>query len=93
LIFSPQPGTSKPKVSVDHLYITFLHVDSSADYQITFTIQDVDMQTYHPAKKGLKARFFEASEQDLPQIVNVGDIILIRHCKVIIPFLSFRHHF
>jgi hypothetical protein len=32
--------------------------------------------------KGLKARFFTRSQEELPPTPSVGDIILMRSCKV-----------
>jgi hypothetical protein len=34
--------------------------------------------------KGLKARFFTRSQEELPPTPSVGDIILIRSCRVAI---------
>jgi hypothetical protein len=34
--------------------------------------------------KGLKARFFAKTEEELPPTPSVGDIVLIRNCKVVI---------
>lgn len=32
--------------------------------------------------KGLKARFFCKTEEELPPVSSVGDIVLLRDCKV-----------
>lgn len=34
------------------------------------------------ATKGLKARFFTQTKEELPPTPSVGDIVLIRNCKV-----------
>ncbi|THX53838.1 hypothetical protein D6D08_09537, partial [Aureobasidium pullulans] len=54
----------------------------SKDWQMTFTIQDAEMMKIPSRTKGLKARFFVQYQSELPQIRSVGDIILIRSCKV-----------
>lgn len=61
---------------------TNLVADLSADWQMTFTIQDAEMMKIPSPTKGLKARFFVQHQSELPQIRSVGDIILIRSCKV-----------
>ncbi|KAG9947388.1 hypothetical protein KCU85_g5857, partial [Aureobasidium melanogenum] len=55
----------------------------TGDSQITFTIQDSDMMKIPVVTKGLKARFFTQTKEELPPTPSVGDIILIRSCKVI----------
>lgn len=32
--------------------------------------------------KGIKARFFCKTEEELPPVSSVGDIVLLRNCKV-----------
>jgi hypothetical protein len=49
---------------------------------MTFTIQDAEMMKIPSPTKGLKARLFVQHQSELPQIRSVGDIILIRSCKV-----------
>lgn len=36
--------------------------------------------------KGLKARFFCKTEEELPSVSSVGDIVLLRSCKVTTAF-------
>ncbi|KAG9813050.1 hypothetical protein KCU77_g19304, partial [Aureobasidium melanogenum] len=55
----------------------------TGDWQITFTLQDSDMMKIPVFTKGLKARFFAKTKEELPPTPSVGDIVLIRNCKVI----------
>ncbi|KAG9583545.1 hypothetical protein KCU77_g10803, partial [Aureobasidium melanogenum] len=55
----------------------------TGDWQITFTLQDSDMMKIPVFTKGLKARFFAKAKEELPPTPSVGDIVLIRNCKVI----------
>ncbi|KAG9654417.1 hypothetical protein KCU95_g13186, partial [Aureobasidium melanogenum] len=56
---------------------------TSGDSQITFTLQDSDMMKIPVVARGLKARFFTQTKEELPPTPSVGDIVLIRSCKVI----------
>ncbi|KAG9521833.1 hypothetical protein KCU93_g7194, partial [Aureobasidium melanogenum] len=55
----------------------------TGDWQITFTLQDSDMMKIPVMTKGLKARFFARTNEGLPPTPSVGDVVLIRSCKVI----------
>ncbi|KAH0342347.1 hypothetical protein KCU81_g5709, partial [Aureobasidium melanogenum] len=55
----------------------------TGDWQITFTLQDSDMIKIPVFTKGLKARFFARTKEELPPTPSLGDIVLIRNCKVI----------
>ncbi|KAK6006348.1 hypothetical protein QM012_006758 [Aureobasidium pullulans] len=57
--------------------------NTTGDWQITFTVQDSDMMKIPNMTKGLKARFFTQNKEELPPTLSVGDIVLIRSCKVI----------
>lgn len=61
----------------------------ASDSQITFTLQDSDMMKIPVAAKGLKARFFTQTKEELPPTPSVGDIILIRSCKVCRTIMAF----
>lgn len=62
--------------------------DLLSDWQMTFTIQDPDMVKILRPPKGLKARFFVTNKEDLPAINSIGDVILIRNCRVFAIFLD-----
>ncbi|CAD0097308.1 unnamed protein product, partial [Aureobasidium vineae] len=55
-----------------------------SDSQITFTLQDSDMMKIPVLAKGLKARLFTSAQEEPPPTPSVGDIVLIRNCKVAI---------
>ncbi|KAI4724272.1 hypothetical protein E4T49_07993 [Aureobasidium sp. EXF-10728] len=56
----------------------------TGDSQITFTLQDSDMMKIPVLAKGLKARLFTSSQEEPPPTPSVGDIVLMRNCKVAI---------
>jgi protection-of-telomeres protein 1 len=73
-------GGMAVSLSTFHLF----SLTTSLEWVVTFTIQDSDMMKIPVTPKGLKARFFVKTEEELPPIPSVCDIVLIRNCKVAI---------
>ena len=40
------------------------------------------MKEIHTFTSGLKARFFARTKEELPPVPSVGDVVLVRNCKV-----------
>lgn len=53
----------------------------SSEWAVTFTLQDSDMINIPVNPKGLKARFFCRTQEELPPVSSIGDIVLLRNCK------------
>lgn len=57
---------------------------------LTFTITDPDMaKTQTAQRRGMKARAFSKTKDDLPPVRTRGDVVLLRRWKVGSPFLIF----
>jgi len=57
------------------------------EYMVTFSLADPEYLIKHGDDRGLRVRFFKLELAQLPS-VKLGDIVLLRDVKVIMPFPS-----
>ncbi|KAK5698942.1 hypothetical protein LTR97_006591 [Elasticomyces elasticus] len=57
-------------------------VAKTGHWMFTFKLLDQSLQESVYGSEGLKVRFFKENERSLPQIRDLGDVVLLRHLKM-----------